>query len=217
VQLQGLSDVKPGDVLAPAGFSARAIVTTPPTEADPETVTVDRTLDLREADVIGPLAAYAETSRPQSIQSIASHVLTLSAPIDGLAPGDIVGPASVSAELNHLRVDSIVNLQPGDELQVTGLESSFLLPVSGEMTIAGIDAARGVLTLTPSASLSGVNLRPESLKVAAVFNPNFVSSFALFAQQQDLYLCWLGCQTESENPAECPGVLPDPDPCGSGG
>ena len=110
-----------------------------------------------------------------------------------------------------------VKVQIGDQLQVTGLDPQFLQPNSGPMQIVNLDAAHGVVTLRPSDStLFGVKLRPETLSVAALFNPNFVSSFVSFAQKQNLYLCWLGCQTENQNPAPCPGDASSPDPCGSG-
>jgi hypothetical protein len=216
VVLLGAMPLNAGDQLTPVAFRNRAIVVTPPSVAAPNEITIDRTLDLREGDLAGPLVAYAETSRPQSISSIAANTLTLSAPIDGLIEDDLVGPASLSQDLGRLRFENAENLQRGDDLQVAGLDSMFLQPSSVPMQIVDLDLAKGVVGLLPSGPLAGVKLRPETLSVAALFNANFVSSFVSFAQKQNLYVCWLGCQTETQNPAQCPGDAPTPDPCGSG-
>jgi len=82
VVLSGASNLNAGDRLVPVGFRRRAIVVTPPTAAAPNTVTVERSLDIRLGDLAGPLAAYLETSGAQQIASITANALTLGAPID---------------------------------------------------------------------------------------------------------------------------------------
>jgi hypothetical protein len=217
VLVLGAMNLAAGDQIAAVAFRSRAIVVTPPTVAAPKKLTVDRTIDFRHGDLIGPLAAYSESSRPQSIASISTNNLTLGAPIDGLAEDDIVGPASFTPELNRLRLQDSNFLLRGDAVQVAGLDTVQMQPHSGPMQIVDLDTVKNMVTLRPSEPwLSGLRLRPETLSIAALFNPNFVSSFVSFAQKQNLYLCWLGCQTETQNPAQCPGDVPLPDPCGSG-
>jgi hypothetical protein len=206
-----IANLQTNDQLAPVWFSVASSVTVAPASSA-TSLTVDSALDIRPGDVAGPLVAYAETSRPQSIMAIQANKVSLSAPIDGLTAGDLVGPASFSATSNRLRFENVDDVFRGDQLELNGLDTALMQPQSLPMSVAGIDVVNSAATLTP-VSGSFAAMRPETLSVAVLFNANFVDSFVSFAQQQGAYLCWLGIQTETQNSTQCPGMIPDPDPC----
>jgi hypothetical protein len=200
-----------GDQLALVSFSVADSVVADPAQGG-TSLTTDGIFDPRPGDLAGPLAAYVETSRVQSVLKIQKNTLTLSGPIDGLSSADVVGPASFSPERNRLRFANVDNIRPGDELEMDGLDTALMQPQSVRMRIATIDSGTGAATLS-LASGTSEPLRPETLSIAVLFNANFVDSFASFAQQQKAYLCWLGCQPDPPTRAVCPGVIADPDPC----
>lgn len=210
-----ISDLKANDQLALVAFDKVATVASPPSDA--RHLKIDRTLDLRTGDVVAPLTAFAETSSEASIVRIEitgapnPDKLTLTGPIDGLLPGDLIGPAALTPTQNSIRFattdQNVADLRQGDLLLISGLDAQFLQPVNAQVRVSNLDTASGRATLTPVDGSSNL-FRPETLSVAALFNANFIDAFVAFAQEQDLYVCWLGCQNETQTPAGCPGATP---------
>jgi len=219
-----IPNLKANDQLVQVSFTAVATVASQP--PDDTHLTIDRKLDIRSGDLIGPLAAYFETSSSITISKIvianppANDTLTLSGAIDGLIPGDLIGPASFTPTQNTIRFtttnQNLADLHQGDLLQLSGMEPAFLQFVNAQVRITSLDSQTGIATLTP-ADGSANSFRPETLSVAALFNANFTDAFVAFAQQQDLYVCWLGCQNETEPPSGCPGVTTNVSPCSQKG
>ena len=127
-----MAGLKMGDQLALVSFSVADSVIADPA-AGGLSLTTNGTFDPRPGDVAGPLAAYAETSRVQSISKIQANTLTLGAPIDGLNAGDLIGPASFSPELNRLRFANVDDIRPGDRLELDGLDTALMQPQSSQI------------------------------------------------------------------------------------
>jgi hypothetical protein len=151
------------------------------------------------------------------VLNIKADTLTLSGPIDGLLPDEWIGLASVTPSQNRIRFEKVDDLSPGDEMALSGLDTANLQPVFAQTRIQTIDATSGTVTLVPIGANANYRLRPEALTVAAMFNANFANAFASFAREQNLYVCWLGCQEQNHKPTDCPGASAPADPCTGNG
>ena len=220
VAFTAIPGLQTGDQLMPVSFSTVATVAEDP--ADTLHLKLDQTVDFRDGDVLGPLTAYVETSQEVNLTGVISKsspptdTLTVNTPLDGLIPGDIIGPASLTPTQNSIRLSTdgqnLANLFQGDLLEVSGLDPTTLQLSDAQVRITSLDGQTGMATLTPVDG-SGNNFRPETLSIAALFNANFTDAFVAFAQQQDLYVCWLGCQNETQTPSGCPGATASVSPC----
>jgi hypothetical protein len=220
VMFNAIPGLQKGDQLVPVNFNTVATVAADP--ADTMHLTIDRTVDFRTGDLMGPLTAYVETSveravtRAVSKNNPATNTLSLAAAIDGLIPDDLIGPASLTPTQNSIRFSTadqnLASLFPGDLLAVSGLDPLYLQLSDAQVRIANLDGQTGIAALTPVDGSTN-SFRPETLSIAALFNANFTDAFVAFAQQQGLYVCWLGCQNETQTPSGCPGATASVSPC----
>jgi hypothetical protein len=220
VMFNAIPGLQTGDQLVPVNFTTVATVAAEP--ADTMHLTIDRTVDFRTGDLMGPLTAYVETSVERAVTRVvsknnpATNTLSLAAAIDGLIPDDLIGPASLTPTQNSIRFSTadqnLASLFPGDLLAVSGLDPLYLQLSDAQVRIANLDGQTGIAALTPVDGSTN-SFRPETLSIAALFNANFTDAFVAFAQQQGLYVCWLGCQNETQTPTGCPGATASVSPC----
>jgi hypothetical protein len=220
MMFNSISGLQAGDQLVPINFNTVAAVAADP--ADTMHLTIDRTVDFRTGDLMGLLTAYVETSVERAVSRVvsknnpATNTLSLAAAIDGLIPDDLIGPASLTPTQNSIRFSTadqnLASLFPGDLLAVSGLDPLYLQLSDAQVRIANLDGQTGIAALTPVDGSTN-SFRPETLSIAALFNANFTDAFVAFAQQQDLYVCWLGCQNETQTQSGCPGATASVSPC----
>jgi hypothetical protein len=235
VQLQkALGNVTPGVTqLGVVAFTdATQVVQVPVTT--PQTVKVDKELEVRPGDFVAVLTHYADNSNAGTISEIKGQTITLAGP--GIASGDgivaedfidggIIGPAAVSAFAQPLvRLESSDGLGSGAR-QATAFGYDLLThqfisqPVWVFLADSFIDGVppgtMNRIYVWPASFGAAYRYRPETLALITLFNADFPAAFATFAQKQNLAVDWMGCQQEFPPPSGCPGLLPATGCCGS--
>jgi phage tail sheath protein FI len=123
-----------------AAATGSAKVTAPPSGTS---VTVDDASPLRAGDLV----TKDQTTRA-AIQSVAGHVLTLAAPLPGLANGDTLHLANLQPSDTKLRMASTAGLAAGSVVLIKGTDTT-PAPAEEYAVVEGIDAA-GFVTLAAS-------------------------------------------------------------------
>ena len=204
----------PGDVIGSVAF-ADAVVVESFEQTQPEVITLTEERDFRPDALIGPLAFFVETSTTSIVLVVAGDQVTLDRPLPELRAGELVGPASLTPLQPRIRLESLEDVRPGQQISVTAHDLNRGRLATALLRVANIDPTLKAVVLTPVQPSVTHRFRPETMLAAVTYNANFAAGFAAFARRQGLYVGWLGCQQENAVPDSCPGVVPDAD-CGCG-
>jgi hypothetical protein len=206
-----------GDVIGSIAF-ADAVVVESFDQAEPEVITLTEERDPRPDALIGPLAHFVETSTTSIVLVVAGDQVTLDRPLPELKVGELVGPASLTPQQPRIRLESLEDVRPGQQISVTAHDLNRGRLATALLRVANIDPTLKAVVLTPVQPSITHRFRPETMLAAVTYNANFAAGFAAFARRQGLYVGWLGCQQENAAPDFCPGVVPDDDAeCSCGG
>jgi hypothetical protein len=226
VQLrQSFGTLVPGERLGVVHFRDTTALTAVAATGE---VTVDRDIRARDGDFVSVLTHYVENSNLGAIREISGNSITLA--LEGIAPGDgilpmdridggILGPASVSFPGQpFVRLESTEGLTDNSGRRQDTVIGFDLL--TGQFRSVAVQAfvvdsfldgvANGTVNrvvLFPRDPANPFQLRPETLSLITTFNTDFPRAFATFAQEQELYVCWSGCQQEQRQTFDCPGTL----------
>jgi hypothetical protein len=205
----------PGDVIGSIAF-ADAVMVDKVDATEPEVITLTEERDFRPDALIGPLAHFVETSTTSIVLVVAGDQVTLDRPLPELKAGELVGPASLTPLQPRIRLESLEDVRPGQQISVTAHDLNRGRLATALLRVANIDPTLKAVVLTPVDASVTHRFRPETMLAAVTYNANFAAGFAAFARRQGLYVGWLGCQQENATPDACPGVVPEAD-CGCGG
>jgi hypothetical protein len=205
-----IADLAVGDLLSVVDMEGTIDVKT----VQGKKLTFDDVGRLRPGDVIGRIVGYRSADRqspPAMVTRTDGKEVFLTRNIDGLLPGDIVGLPDLPSYVGSVRLDSLQDLLPGDEVLLEGIDR-----LSGESTsttgrIYYVDVPRKRVWLYAIPSLAGV-VRPGDLAASVLFVRG--SALALI-RKQDLFVSWLGVEDSQPMPRPCAGSPPDDCPCAS--
>jgi phage tail sheath protein FI len=136
------------------------------------TVTVDNAGGFRVGDIV----TEDETSR-EPITQIQGNVLTLNAAMAGLAVGDTLRIANITAAQTQVRITDITGLRVGGTVLVSGRDAANAAnTVTDRTTILGIDAATNRVTLGPRTNGYNMSVPAANAPVLIIQNPLVVAS-----------------------------------------
>ncbi|MEZ5351536.1 MAG: hypothetical protein R2762_02785 [Bryobacteraceae bacterium] len=219
-----LDGLQTGDQLGVVHYRDTALLASV-NPGDPAKIKVDRSIDVREGDLVAPLTHYADNSASGYVQEMEGSTIVLypaASAGDGIADrdwidGGILGLAAVAPyppSQPLLRLESTEGVDSSRIATVYGLDllSGQFLTTSVYAFV--IDAPTRRVYLSPSGPGSPRRYRPETMSLVTTFNADFAGAFATFAQRQQLAVCWTGCQNEFPRASECPAAHPaEVDPC----
>jgi hypothetical protein len=197
-----IADLVPGNTLGIVALNAVAIVTDPIPDATH--FSVDDATAARAGGVAARFTAWIDASAPVSIQTAGASLVLNSMP-DGLMAGDAAGFAALSIAQPKIRFDASAKVQI-QAVQVQGVDQNSGNSLQANAIVIALNNQLATLQFEGTSSFS---LRPENVQIT---ESSHIEDFLAYAQRNNLYVCWLGCQMPLTEAPSCPG--PSPAPCG---
>jgi hypothetical protein len=201
------------------------VINATPTATDTK-VNVDKPERLRVGDFLADIKGWRQAqpgaAATASVITASDNQMTLTALLDGLLLHDTIGLASLTQgpfigfnlTFLELRLNKMLDLRPGDEALLVGLDrlrgetQSTLATVL--FAVALVDPPINRVVLKLESNLGQFTFRPEDISVGVLFVRG--SALALI-QEHDLFVSWLAVGESGEMPKPCDGKVVQDCPC----
>jgi hypothetical protein len=176
---------------------------------------------LRASDFLADIAGWRQATPLNSASFVigvtpATKEVTLTSRLDGLLLNDTVGLASIFGlqgapfVLLKLRLESLPDLRPGDEVLLVGIDRLRGETRSMFASVGFVIPSTKHVLLVMQGATDAFTFRPEDISASVLFVRG--SSLALI-QRQDLYVKWLAVGEPDPMPRPCAGAEVTDDPC----